>query len=158
MIASWITFFKRRSRIARGNPRLLSRRERKVRAKQYLVVAGVSIATPSSLVPLVLAEAVGLKRLGTLYGWMQVFATSGLFGGPLIAGQLYDLTHSYATGFKIAALIAVAGAVAAFLCITPQAVNILFGVAAHLGSNVKVSRVLRSARQQRNLFRIAPHT
>jgi len=86
----------------------------------YLLVAGASIATPSSLVPLVLAEAVGLARFGTLYGWMQVFATSGLFGGPLIAGQLYDLTHSYATGFEIAALIAVAGAVAAFLCIAPQ--------------------------------------
>jgi len=86
----------------------------------YLLVAGASIATPSSLVPLVLAEAVGLARFGTLYGLMQVFATSGLFGGPLIAGQLYDLTHSYATGFEIAALIAVAGAVAAFLCIASQ--------------------------------------
>jgi MFS family permease len=86
----------------------------------YLLAAGVSIATPTSLVPLVLAEAVGLRRFGTLSGWMQVFATSGLFGGPLIAGQLYDLTHSYATGFEIAALIAVAGAAAAFLCIAPQ--------------------------------------
>ncbi len=74
--------------------------------------------------PLVLAEAVGLRRFGTLYGWMQVFATSGLFGGPLIAGQLYDLTHSYATGFEIAALIAVAGAVAAFLCIAPQPLRV----------------------------------
>ena len=90
----------------------------------YLLVAGASIATPSSLVPLVLAEAVGLTRFGTLYGWMQVFATSGLFGGPLIAGQLYDLTHSYATGFEIAALIAVGGAVAAFLCIAPQSFRV----------------------------------
>jgi MFS family permease len=90
----------------------------------YLLVAGASIATPSSLVPLVLAEAVGLARFGTLYGWMQVFATSGLFGGPLIAGQLYDLTHSYATGFEIAALIAMAGAVAAFLCIAPHSFRV----------------------------------
>jgi MFS family permease len=90
----------------------------------YLLVAGASIATPTSLVPLVLAEAVGLKRFGTLSGWMQVFATSGLFGGPLIAGQLYDLTHSYATGFEIAALIAMAGAVAAFLCIAPHSFRV----------------------------------
>jgi MFS family permease len=86
----------------------------------YLLVAGVSIATPSSLVPLVLVEALGLKRFGTLYGWMQVFATLGLFGSPLIAGQLYDFTDSYASGFEIAALVAVAGAVAAFLCVAPS--------------------------------------
>ena len=54
----------------------------------------------------------------------QVFATSGLFGGPLVAGQLYDLTQSYTTGFEIAALIAVAGAVAAFLCVSPRPVGV----------------------------------
>jgi MFS family permease len=86
----------------------------------YLLVVGISVATPSSLVPFVLAETCGLRRFGSLYGWMQVFATSGLFGGPLIAGQLYDLTQSYTTGFEIAALIAAAGAVAAFLCVAPR--------------------------------------
>ena len=30
----------------------------------------------------------------------------GLFGGPLIAGTLYDLTHSYAVSFEVAALLA----------------------------------------------------
>jgi MFS family permease len=90
----------------------------------YLVVVGISVATPTSLVPLVLAEAVGLKRFGTLYGWMQVFATLGLFGGPLIAGQVYDLTQSYRIGFEIAALIAVAGAVASFFCVAPHPVAV----------------------------------
>jgi len=90
----------------------------------YLLVVGISVATPSSLVPMVLAEAVGLRRFGSLYGWMQVFATSGLFGGPLIAGQLFDLTHSYTTSFEVAAVIAVGGSVAAFLSVAPRFVRV----------------------------------
>jgi MFS family permease len=86
----------------------------------YLLVVGISIATPTSLVPLVLAEAVGLRRFGTIYGWIQVFGTLGLFAGPLIAGQLYDLTQSYATSFELGALLAVMGATASFLCTAPR--------------------------------------
>jgi MFS family permease len=86
----------------------------------YLLVVGVSIATPTSLVPLVLAEMVGLKRLGTIYGWIQVSATAGLFGGPLIAGQLYDVTHSYAASFELGVLLALVGAAASFLCTAPR--------------------------------------
>jgi MFS family permease len=86
----------------------------------YLLVVGISIATPTSLVPLVLAEAVGLRRFGTIYGWIQIAGTLGLFGGPLIAGQLYDLTHSYAASFELGALLAIAGAAASFLCTTPS--------------------------------------
>jgi len=90
----------------------------------YLLVAGLSLASPAALVPLVLAEAMGLRRFGTLYGWVQVFATLGLCGGPLLAGQLYDVSHSYATSFELAAIIAVAGAVASFLCIAPRALGV----------------------------------
>ena len=97
----------------------------------YLVVVGVSIAAPTSLVPLVLADAVGLRRFGTIYGWIQVFGTLGLFGGPLIAGQLYDLTHSYAASFELGALIAVAGAAASFLCVASRPLAVALTAPAH---------------------------
>jgi MFS family permease len=89
----------------------------------YLLVVGISIASPTSLVPLVIAEFAGLKRFGTIYGLIQVFGTIGLFGGPLIAGQLYDLTHRYTASFELGALLALAGATASFLCTGPRFVS-----------------------------------
>ena len=90
----------------------------------YLLVLGVSVASPVALVPLVLAEAVGMRRFGTIFGWVQGFGTLGLFGGPLIAGRLYDLTHSYTASFELAALIAVVGAAASFLCVAPRPADV----------------------------------
>jgi len=97
----------------------------------YLIVAGISIASPVALVPLVLTELVGLRRFGTIYGGDQLSATLGLFGGPLIAGRLYDLTHTYSASFEVATLIAVAGAVASFLCVAPQASRVVLTAPAH---------------------------
>jgi MFS family permease len=90
----------------------------------YLVAIGIPVASPSSLVPLVLSEALGLKRFGTLYGCVQVCLTLGLFGGPLIYGKLYDLTQSYTVGFEVAASLAVVGAVAGFLSVAPRPVGV----------------------------------
>ena len=97
----------------------------------YLLVVGLAVASPVALAPLVLAETVGLRRFGTLYGWIQLASTLGLFGGPLIAGELYDLTHSYVTSFETAALIAVSGAAASFLCTAPRQAGLPLPVAAH---------------------------
>jgi len=97
----------------------------------YLLVAGIAIASPVALVPLVLTELVGLKRFGTIYGGVQLSATLGLFGGPLIAGRLYDLTHTYSASFELAALIAVAGAAASFLCVAPRASQVPLAAPAH---------------------------
>ncbi len=97
----------------------------------YLLVVGLSVASPVALAPLVLAETMGLKRFGTLYGWIQVAAMLGLFGGPLIAGELFDLTRSYAVSFEVAALLAVAGAAASFLCAAPQASGMVLAAPAH---------------------------
>jgi MFS family permease len=90
----------------------------------YLLVLGISVASPVALVPLVLAEAVGMRRFGTIFGWVQGCGTLGLFGGPLIAGQLYDLTRSYTASFELAALIAVMGTAASFLCVAPRPVGV----------------------------------
>jgi len=90
----------------------------------YLLLIGTAGAAPAVLVPLVLSETLGLKRFGTLYGWIQVFVTLGFFVGPLLVGRLYDLTHTYTTGFEICALIALIGAGAGFLSIAPSSTKI----------------------------------
>jgi MFS family permease len=97
----------------------------------YLLVVGLAVASPVALAPLVLAESLGLKRFGTLYGWIQLASTLGLFAGPLIAGELYDLTHSYVASFETAALIALSGAVASFFCTAPRRAGIAFPAAVH---------------------------
>jgi MFS family permease len=65
---------------------------------------------------MVTAETLGLKRFGTLFGWLGTVVTIGLFLGPLLVGWLTDVTGSYTTPFELCALISLVGAVAAFLC------------------------------------------
>jgi MFS family permease len=97
----------------------------------YLLVIGLTVASPVALAPLVLAESMGLRRFGTLYGWIQVPAMLGLFGGPLLAGEFYDLTHSYAMSFEVGALLAAAGAAAGFLCSAPRPLGVTLPTPAH---------------------------
>jgi len=86
----------------------------------FMLLGGISLASPAALVPMVLAETLGLKRFGTLYGWIQVSVMLGAFAAPLVVGRLYDATHNYTVGFELCALIASIGAGASFLCVAPQ--------------------------------------
>jgi MFS family permease len=94
----------------------------------YLAIFGVSGAASAPLVPLVLSETMGLKRLGTLYGFLQIAITLGFFIGPVMVGRLFDLTHSYTAGFEFAAVIAAIGSAAAFLCTAPVPVTLAAAV------------------------------
>jgi len=90
----------------------------------WLIVVGIAGAAPVALVPMVTAETFGLKRFGTLFGWLGTVVTVGLFIGPLLVGWLTDVTGSYTTPFEVCALIALLGATAAFLCVVPHAIAI----------------------------------
>ena len=86
----------------------------------WLIVIGIAGAAPVALVPMVTAETFGLKRFGTLFGWLGTVVTVGLFIGPLLVGWLTDVTGSYTTPFELCAIIALLGATAAFLCVVPR--------------------------------------
>jgi MFS family permease len=86
----------------------------------WLIVIGIAGAAPIALVPMVTAETLGLKRFGTLFGWLGTVVTVGLFLGPLLVGWLTDVTGSYTTPFELCALISLVGATAAFLCVAPR--------------------------------------
>ena len=72
---------------------------------------------------MVTAEALGLRRFGTLFGWLGTVVTIGLFIGPLLVGWLTDLTGSYTKPFELCAIIALVGSVAAFSCKNPAMAN-----------------------------------
>jgi MFS family permease len=64
--------------------------------------------------------ALGLKRFGTLFGWLGSVVTVGLFIGPLLVGWMTDVTGSYTTPFELCALICLVGSAASFLCVVPR--------------------------------------
>ncbi|HKV55533.1 MAG TPA: MFS transporter, partial [Candidatus Binataceae bacterium] len=90
----------------------------------WLVVVGIAGAAPVALVPMVTAETLGLKRFGTLFGWLGSVVTVGLFAGPLLVGWMTDVTGSYTAPFEVCVLILLVGSAASFLCAPPRTVAI----------------------------------
>jgi MFS family permease len=86
----------------------------------WLIIVGIAGASPVALGPLLTAETLGLKRFGTLFGWLGFALTFGLFIGPQLVGWMTDVTGSYTAGYELCGLICVVGSAASFLCIAPR--------------------------------------
>jgi MFS family permease len=86
----------------------------------WLIIVGIAGASPVALGPLLTAETLGLKRFGTLFGWLGFALTFGLFVGPQLVGWITDVTGSYTTGYELCGLICVVGSAASFLCVAPR--------------------------------------
>lgn len=86
----------------------------------WLLIVGIAGASPVALGPLLTAETLGLKRFGTLFGWLGFALTFGLFIGPQLVGWITDVTGSYTAGYELCGLICVVGAAASFLCVAPR--------------------------------------
>ena len=86
----------------------------------WLIITGIAGASPVALGPLLTAETLGLKRFGTLFGWLGFALTFGLFIGPQMVGWITDMTGSYTVGYELCGLICVVGSVASFLCVAPR--------------------------------------
>jgi MFS family permease len=69
-----------------------------------------------ALLPVLLADACGLKRYGSISGILGVFSTLGAAGGPIAAGAIFDFTHSYARVFELYIVLLVACALMPYLC------------------------------------------
>jgi len=63
------------------------------------------------LIAILMAESLGLRRLGTLTGVQNMASALAMAFGPWICGVLFDLTGSYALPFELAAACMVLGAV-----------------------------------------------
>jgi cyanate permease len=76
---------------------------------------GMSLS-PVSLIPLLLADSVGIRRFATLQGFQGSILFLAVATGPFVQGWLYDLSGSYVASFHILAVVAVLGALLTLTC------------------------------------------
>jgi len=90
-------------------------------AAAFVVLYGIAVGAPLTLVPLVIAESLGLRRFGSLSGLAGIFNILGAAAGPVIAGRIFDARGSYASAFVLYAVALVVGAAATAGCIPLRA-------------------------------------
>jgi MFS family permease len=83
----------------------------------FVVVYGFTFGAPVPLIPMLLADAVGLKRFGSLMGLLSIPAVIGSASGPIVAGLIFDRTGSYAWSLELFAAMLALVAVLPLLCI-----------------------------------------
>ena len=82
----------------------------------FVLIFGLSLGAPLVLVPMLIAESLGLKRFGSIGGIAGIFNTIGAFVGPVGAGEIYDLTGSYTIAFEIFVVMCILGAAVTYAC------------------------------------------
>ena len=82
----------------------------------FVAVYGLSVAAPLMLLPLLLAESLGLRRFGLLGGLAGLAQTSGGTIGPLVSGAIFDSMKSYSAAFELFIAVNLIGAIAALGC------------------------------------------
>jgi MFS family permease len=82
----------------------------------FVLIFGLSLGAPLVLVPMLVAESLGLKRFGSIGGISGVFNTIGAFVGPVGAGKIYDLGGSYLPAFEIFVVMCLLGAAVTWSC------------------------------------------
>jgi MFS family permease len=82
----------------------------------FVLIFGLSLGAPLVLVPMLVAESLGLKRFGSIGGIAGVFNTIGAFVGPVGAGKIYDVTGSYVPAFEVFVVMCLLGAAVTYSC------------------------------------------
>jgi nitrate/nitrite transporter NarK len=82
----------------------------------FVLIFGLSLGAPLVLIPMLVAESLGLKRFGSIGGIAGVFNTIGAFVGPVGAGKIYDLSGSYVPAFEVFVVMCILGAAVAYSC------------------------------------------
>jgi MFS family permease len=84
----------------------------------FVLIFGLTLGAPLVLVPMLVAESLGLKRFGSIGGIAGIFNTLGAFVGPVGAGKIYDLSGSYTSAFEVFVVMCLVGAAVSFSCRT----------------------------------------
>ena len=85
----------------------------------FAVVFGFSMGADYMLIPLVTAECFGTASLGKLLALIIMGYSLGQWGGPWIAGRIFDTFHSYDLAWKMMAAAGLFGA-AAIYAVSPS--------------------------------------
>ena len=67
----------------------------------FIVFYGLTVGAPLVLMPMVMAESLGIRRLGSVMGITGMFATVGGAIGPVLAGRIFDVSGSYSAAFSV---------------------------------------------------------
>jgi MFS family permease len=82
----------------------------------FVPIYGMTVAAPLMLLPLVVAESLGIRRYGVLSGLTGLSQTFGAMVGPIVAGRVFDVTKSYSAAFDLFIAVLIAGVIAAWSC------------------------------------------
>ena len=82
----------------------------------YVILYGLTVGAPLVLMPMVMAESLGIRRLGSVMGITGMFATAGAAIGPVLAGHIFDVSGSYDAAFFVFVAMWLAAAVSIFAC------------------------------------------
>jgi MFS family permease len=82
----------------------------------FVVLFGLTVGTALPLVPMMIAESLGVRRFGSISGLVSLANTIGAAIGPVAAGRIHDLTGSYAVAFEIFIALNILGCFACFAC------------------------------------------
>jgi MFS family permease len=82
----------------------------------FVPIYGISIAAPLMLLPLLIAESLGIKRYGLLSGLAGLAQTFGAMIGPIVAGRIFDVTTSYVLAFELCIAGMIIGAAVSYSC------------------------------------------
>lgn len=83
----------------------------------FIVIYGIAHQGPVFGVPLTIAESLGLKRFGSIYGVVGFVSTISGALGPLAAGRLFDATGSYIAPFTLFLVSLITAAILPFGCV-----------------------------------------
>jgi len=83
----------------------------------FVAMFGFTLGAPLVLIPLLTADCLGLKRFGAINGVAGVWNTLGAFIGPVMLGQIFDVTGSYSSAFEICFALNILGAAATLACL-----------------------------------------
>jgi MFS family permease len=80
----------------------------------FAVIFGLTFGM-GAVEPPLCVELFGLKSLGMIFGAVSLAYTTGAAVGPIIAGYIYDSTHSYFGAILLSAVIGIIGVILAIL-------------------------------------------
>jgi len=83
----------------------------------FVAMFGFTLGAPLVLIPLLTADCLGIKRFGAIAGVAGVWNTLGAFIGPVMLGQIFDMTGSYSSAFEICFVLNIIGAAATMACL-----------------------------------------
>jgi MFS family permease len=86
----------------------------------FALIFGFAMGADYLLIPLVTAECFGLAALGKLLSLIIMADSLGQFFGPVLAGRIFEATHSYDLAWSIITTAGVLGAAAIYAVRTPR--------------------------------------